>query len=76
MAKTCTPFTLTRLQGLLPEAEYEVLVEGRQAMGSFTGSELMAAGLVTTDESCGEQKTAEKVACGDFYSRLFVLQAK
>ena len=45
-------------------------------MGSFTGAELMRAGLVTTDEACGEQKTEKKVFCGDFYSRLFLLEAK
>ena len=76
LSKVCTPFSLTKLQGLDEDSVYHVCIDNIEEMGSFTGAELMRAGLVTTDESCGEQKTDKKVFCGDFYSRLFLLEAK
>lgn len=76
LSKSCMPFSLTKLPGLDENATYHVTIDNVEEMGSFTGAELMRAGLVTTDEACGEQKTEKKVFCGDFYSRLFLLEAK
>lgn len=76
LSKSCMPFSLTKLPGLDENTTYHVTIDNIEEMGSFTGAELMRAGLVTTDEACGEQKTEKKVFCGDFYSRLFLLEAK
>ena len=76
LSKSCMPFSLTKLPGLDENATYHVTIDNIEEMGSFTGAELMRAGLLTTDEACGEQKTEKKVFCGDFYSRLFLLEAK
>lgn len=62
------------LQGLDENLCYEVEADGKPE-GSFFGSEMMNIGLVTTDASAGENHVGED-ACGDFWSRIYVLNAK
>ncbi|MDO4338960.1 MAG: alpha-galactosidase [Eubacteriales bacterium] len=62
------------LQGLDENLCYEVEADGKPE-GSFFGSEMMNIGLVTTDASAGENHVGED-ACGDFWSRIYVLTAK
>ena len=77
-------YTRLRLQGLDPEAEYEVGVRGScergissgtQAfrIGTRCGDELMNLGLITSDVSSGQNENAE--SC-DFDSRIYILKAK
>ena len=63
------PFKRIKLQGLDPDLEYDLVGEGYQVFGD----ELMNTGLVATDESSGQTKGK---SCEDFYSRLFVLEAR
>lgn len=63
------PYSRVRLQGLLPDSLYH-LADSTKA---FYGDELMQAGLITSDSSCGELM-GRTPSC-DFDSRLFVLQA-
>lgn len=78
------PYTRLRLQGLDPEAEYEVEVRGScvRSMSSGTqafrigtrcGDELMNLGLITSDASSGQ---IENVESCDFDSRIYILKAK
>lgn len=66
-------FRKIALQGLLESASYMVQEEGRDR-GIFFGSELMNIGLITTDASAGEAPK-EEGPCGDFWSRVVVLNA-
>lgn len=65
-----------KLAGLNEAADYTVRIDDREEMGQFTGAELMRAGLDTTDFSAGEQSREEGRHCTDFWSRLFVVEAK
>ncbi|MEY8544156.1 GH36 C-terminal domain-containing protein [Dubosiella newyorkensis] len=58
------------LQGLDPNKVYRI--EGKDRL--YYGDELMYAGLVNTDASCGEQNL--KAQEGDFLSRLYILHGK
>ena len=65
-----------KLAGLDPDTLYRVTPLGSGAVPSgkvreIFGDELMYAGLVTSDGSCGENFTDE----GDFISRLYLIQA-
>ena len=74
------PFSRLRLAGLNPDLCYEVkgtgpvFEDGFRNAGSFYGDELMAAGLVTSDESTGKISD-ERRPSGDFISELFLLKA-
>ena len=76
LAHPCTPYTWMKLAGLDEAADYTVRIDDREEMGQFTGAELMRAGLDTTDFSAGEQSHEEGRHCTDFWSRLFVVEAK
>ena len=78
------PYTRLRLQGLDPDAEYEVEVRGSCERGTSSGTqsfrigtrcgdELMNLGLITSDASSGQNENAE--SC-DFDSRIYILKAK
>jgi len=61
------------LKGLDEGCCYEVTADG-ETQGCFYGSEMMHIGLVTTDASAGESHVGVD-ACGDFWSRIYVLNA-
>ena len=65
-----------KLAGLDPDTLYRVTPLGSGAVAAgraeeVYGDELMQAGLVTSDGSCGENFTGE----GDFISRLYLVEA-
>ena len=64
------PYTRLRLKGLCEDLPYKVDGES----GIHYGSELMNAGLITTDASSGQAQGNEEM-CRDFESRLYILQA-
>lgn len=64
-------YRLQRIPGLSAELQYNVTEEDGEQYGSFSGSELANIGLVTSDASSGQ--TTETT---DFYSRLFIFDAK
>lgn len=64
------PYTRLRLRGLSEETPY--LINGESAV--HYGSELMHAGLITTDASSGQAEGDEKLS-RDFDSRLYILKA-
>lgn len=66
-------FRRLALKGLKDDLLYELESENR-VMGEFFGNELMNIGLITSDGSCGETKA--DTACGDFWSKIYVLNAK
>lgn len=66
-------FRRLSLKGLNEELLYEVESEGRE-IGEFFGNEMMNIGLITSDSSSGE--TNADTACGDFWSKIYVLNAK
>lgn len=66
-------FRRLSLKGLNEELLYEVELEGRE-IGEFFGNEMMNIGLITSDSSSGE--TNADTACGDFWSKIYVLNAK
>lgn len=70
------PYTKMYLKGLDPELFYEVTVkrEAERGYGSFFGDELMYAGLITSDATCGEVHGGEGMC--DYESKLFILKAK
>ncbi len=57
-----------KLMGLDPDKEYHVSIHDIDCYGD----ELMNAGLITSDSSCGENKDGD----GDYLSRLYLLKAK
>lgn len=63
-------FRRVRLAGLDPDRLYRVTAPDGTARCHY-GDELMQAGLVTSDGSCGENPTGE----GDFLARLYRLEA-
>ena len=64
------PYGRLRLQGLSEDLPYRVNGES----GIHYGSELMNAGLITTDASSGQAQGNEEM-CRDFESRLYILKA-
>ena len=64
------PYTRLRLTGLCEDLPYKV--DGER--GIHYGSELMNAGLITTDASSGQAQGNEEM-CRDFESRLYILKA-
>ena len=64
------PYTRLRLKGLCEDLPYKVDGES----GIHYGSELMNAGLITTDASSGQAQGNEEM-CRDFESRLYILKA-
>ena len=64
------PYGRLRLQGLYEDLPYRVNGES----GIHYGSELMNAGLITTDASSGQAQGNEEM-CRDFESRLYILKA-
>ena len=64
------PYTRLRLKGLCEDLPYKVDGES----GIHYGSELMNAGLITTDASSGQAQGKEEM-CRDFESRLYILKA-
>ena len=64
------PYTRLRLKGLTEDLPYRVN-GGRDI---HYGSELMNAGLITTDASSGQAQGNEEM-CRDFESRLYILKA-
>ncbi len=64
------PYGRLRLQGLSEDLPYRVNGGG----GIHYGSELMNAGLITTDASSGQAQGDEEM-CRDFESRLYILKA-
>ena len=62
-----------KLHGLAEETVYRIREDGCDK-GARSGSELMRIGMVTTDDSAGERRA--ETAYGDFYSRIFVLEAE
>lgn len=67
------PYRRLYLQGLSQQSRYRVTEDGR-VIGEYFGSQLMRAGLPTSDSASGNDRTDEHPT-GDFYSRLFVLEA-
>lgn len=65
------PYRRQQIPGLAPTIDYVVTEENGEQLGSFNGTELANIGLVTTDASAGENKETT-----DFYSKLFILNAK
>lgn len=63
-------FRRVRLAGLDPDRLYRVTAPDGTARCHY-GDELMQAGLVTSDASCGENTTGE----GDFIARLYRVEA-
>ena len=61
------------LKGLEDRFLYHT-IEDEVDTGSFYGSELMNMGLITTDMSAGELPH-DAQPCGDFWSRIVVLEA-
>lgn len=66
-------FRRLSLKGLDEELLYEVEQE-TGGIGEFFGNELINIGLITSDSSSGE--TNADTACGDFWSKIYVLNAK
>lgn len=64
-------FRRVRLAGLDPDRLYRVTGPDG-AVTRHYGNELMQVGLVTSDGSCGENKTGE----GDFTAWLYQLEAE
>ena len=64
------PYTRLHLEGLAEDVPYTI--NGESAI--HYGSELMHAGLITTDASSGQAEGDEKM-CQDFESRLYILKA-
>lgn len=62
-------FRRVRLAGLDPDRLYRVTAPD-ETVSFHYGDELMQAGLVTSDASCGENNTGE----GDFIARLYRLE--
>ena len=62
------PYRRLKLRGL--DAGMDYVIEGRN--GSYSGKELMNAGLITTDASAGQVLDGGGT-CTDFWSRIYVL---
>ena len=62
-----------KLFGLAEGLRYQIWEDGMEKEAHF-GGELMNIGLITTDASAGQCEIEEN--CGDFYSRIFVLEAE
>lgn len=68
------PYRLQRIPGLIADQEYRVHEEAGQDYGTYTGSELANIGLVTSDAESEQSATTCDVP--DFYSRLFIFEAR
>lgn len=62
------PYRRLKLRGL--DAGMDYVIEG--ITGSYSGKELMNAGLITTDASAGQVLDGGGT-CTDFWSRIYVL---
>lgn len=62
------PYRRLKLRGL--DAGMDYVIEGRN--GSYSGKELMNAGLITTDASAGQVLDGGET-CTDFWSKIYVL---
>lgn len=67
------PFRRLQLKGLDEKLRYQICQDGNDR-GTHFGSELMRIGMISSDASSGECPVGEN--CGDFYSRIFVLDAE
>lgn len=67
-------YRLQHIPGLLADQEYQVKEENGQDWGCYYGQELANIGLVVSDAE-SEQSAATKQVT-DFYSRLFIFEAK
>jgi len=68
-------YTRIRLEGLDPALRYRNVSEGSATYGkTHFGDELMNLGLITTDSTAGQWGPFNP-PCGDFDSRIFVLEA-
>ena len=73
-----------KLTGLGEDLEYQIAVDGDRAKGqgaysyekTACGDELMCAGLIVSDATCGENKEKFDGDNGDYQSRIYVLKAK
>ncbi len=72
LQRVMAPFERIKLCGLDPEYAYHV------SLHEYTvyGDELMQAGLVVSDASCGENEETYTGRNSDFQSRLYVLKAE
>lgn len=68
------PYRLQRVPGLLADQKYRVHEEDGHDCGTYTGSELANIGLVTSDAESEQSAATRDVP--DFYSRLFIFEAK
>ena len=62
------PYRRLKLHGM--DAGMDYIIEGRD--GSYSGRELMNAGLITTDASAGQVLNGSET-CTDFWSEIYVL---
>ena len=84
LSETTSPFRRLHLCGLDENTRYHQVDLAAAGMdtsmqegilqGSFFGNELMYAGLLTSDPSVGE--VSKERHCGDFWSRIIVLEAE
>ena len=65
-------FRRVKLQGLNPDLKYTVSINET----TNYGDELMNAGLITSDGSCGENKAPYDGTNGDYQSRIYLLKAE
>ncbi|MDD7268068.1 MAG: alpha-galactosidase [Lachnospiraceae bacterium] len=72
LSEVNAPYRRLYLQGLNPDYLYRVM-EQDTVLGDFYGSQLMQAGLPTSDSASGNDRSDEQPT-GDFYSRVFVLE--
>lgn len=72
LQRVMAPFERLQLQGLNPDAAYHISLKEE----TLYGDELMQAGLVVSDASCGENEEQYTGRNSDFQSRLYVLKAK
>ncbi|MBR1859387.1 MAG: alpha-galactosidase [Selenomonadaceae bacterium] len=70
----CSEYRRIKLFGLDESRRYEVSIDDKTVLGTFSGSELMNIGLITTDFSAGESSREEGQHCTDFWSRIYVIK--
>lgn len=72
LQRVMAPFERIQLCGLDPDFAYHVSLHGY----TVYGDELMQAGLVVSDATCGENEETYTGRNSDFQSRLYVLKAE